>query len=164
MTDKHEQELLAAASTFAAEPDPTAIVTSFDKCNDPGTRLLFLPYEPGIYIGLALPSEAEGLSDTQSVSSSTTSRLIRSKADCKVFLDLATLPPKIQLVLTKFEMLVIGRVNSVRTQEEESKNGDEIEQQILGHRASQIHFCSVAVEQLVALQDLHFTIYRQASV
>jgi hypothetical protein len=47
---------------------------------------------------------------------------VRSKTDCKVFLDLATLPPKIQLVLTKFEMLVIGKVTSFRvSQEEESK-------------------------------------------
>lgn len=40
--------------------------------------------------------------------------MTRTKLDAKVFLDLATLPVKIQLILTKFEMIVVGKVNSIR--------------------------------------------------
>ena len=112
---------------------------------DIGNRVLFLPYEPGIYVGLILPSiDIEALlSDTQSVSSltsNTNAKLARSKTDATVFLDLASMPAKIQLILTKFEMIVIGKVTSIRTQEEEetkdigellSIRSGEIESQIL---------------------------------
>ena len=87
---------------------------------DIGQRVLFLPYEPGIYVALILPPlDLEALlSDTQSVSSlssNTKVSLARSKTDATVFLDLASLPTKIQLILTKFEMIVIGKVTSLRT-------------------------------------------------
>jgi hypothetical protein len=110
-----------------------------------------MPYEPGIYVALVTPDAESQLLETQSVSSQASSsvRLSRSKSDARVFLDLTSLPAKIQLILTKFEMIVIGTVKSIR-----EDNSPEESKEIETILSSTMQYCSINVEQLIALQDL----------
>lgn len=123
LLSKHEEELKSAERS-----DDQCSITACQV----GLRVIFLPYEPGIYVGLVLPEfdPEQMLSDTQSVSSLASNagvKLMRQKTDVRTFLDLASLPAKIQLILSKFEMIVIGKVTAVRVEEEETKDCGEIE-------------------------------------
>jgi hypothetical protein len=61
--------------------------------------VIFLPYEPGLFIALILPATdlEQLISDSQSVNSFTSNqvKLCKQKFAAKVFLDLASLPAKI---------------------------------------------------------------------
>jgi len=88
-----------------------------------GTRVIFLPEQPGVYLALCIQpnlvtNTSEELSDTQSTSSHNSSSLALVQLKKHIFaadhfLDLGKLPSKTQTILKKFEMIVIARVVNV---------------------------------------------------
>jgi hypothetical protein len=74
--------------------------------------------------------------------------MCKLKFAAKVFLDLTSLPAKIQLILSKFGMIVIAKILKVN-KSEQTKDIDE--QQMMNEN---VYYCEVNVEQLVALHDM----------
>jgi len=108
-----------------------------------GSRVIFLPEQPGVYLALNVEpnligsSSDQDLSDTQSVSSLSSfgasvplAALKKRVTQASHFLDMAKLPSKTQTILSKFEMIVIAKLVNVVEQHnnlDESINVDEVD-------------------------------------
>ena len=85
----------------------------------PGTRMIFMPDQPGIYVALQL-NDPGIIDDAQSMASFTSSSskasqqptLKKIQLQANLFLDLTKLPKKTQSILKNFEMIVVGKIVS----------------------------------------------------
>ena len=88
-----------------------------------GNRMLFMPHSPGIYVALLLTEitgeEKKGTKSSLSV--------IKTKINNYVFLDLQSLPMKLQKILMNFSMLVIGVVKDISQHIAEENNAYKLE-------------------------------------
>jgi len=73
-----------------------------------GGKMLFMPHSPGIYVALLLTEPSGDESKTQTTGNK--SGVVKKKLASYVFLDLHSLPDKLQKILMNFSMLVIGIV------------------------------------------------------
>ena len=69
-----------------------------------GNKMLFMPHSPGIYVALLLTE----ISGDKKHSSKSSANVVKNKINNYVFLDLKSLPSKLQKILMNFSMLVIG--------------------------------------------------------
>eukprot|EP00826_Nyctotherus_ovalis_P011578 TRINITY_DN13012_c0_g1_i2.p1 TRINITY_DN13012_c0_g1~~TRINITY_DN13012_c0_g1_i2.p1 ORF type:complete len:1037 (+),score=385.16 TRINITY_DN13012_c0_g1_i2:1722-4832(+) len=78
-----------------------------------GGKMLFMPHSPGIYVALLL-AELSGDEDKGATAGKKSGMgVVKKKMSSYVFLDLQSLPDKLQKILMNFSMLVIGIVKEV---------------------------------------------------